>query len=69
MGGVFRHMIHLIKKIIISKDNSEKIFESAKYVSENSYEILGIDSIDAKYVRYLCKNNKTKNGYLFSYAS
>lgn len=57
------------KKIIISKDNSEKIFESAKYVSENSYEILGIDLIDAKYVRYLCKNNKTKNGYLFSYAS
>ena len=57
------------KKVILSKGSTTQIFESANYVSKNSYEILGIDSIDASYIRYLCKNNKTKNGYLFSYAS
>lgn len=57
------------KKINISKDGYIKTFESAKYISENSYEILGVNSIKANYVRYLCKNNKSKNGYSFSYAS
>ena len=57
------------KKVIVSKGSTTQIFESANYVSKNSYEILGVDSIDASYIRYLCKNNKTKNGYLFSYAS
>lgn len=57
------------KKINIEKDNNFITYESANYVAKNCISILGIEKISAQYIRYLCHNQKSINGYNLSYAS
>ena len=59
----------IYKKVYVSKDGVVNVYESAKYVSDNSYDILGMEKITPQYIRYLCKNNKSINSYSLSYAS
>lgn len=57
------------RKVIIYKDNKSNTYESAKFVSINSINILGIKDVSPQYIRFLCRKNKNFHGYTFSYAN